>query len=224
MSGNTLRSTWLGGALLVTFFGLALPQTAVAESHSGWRLRFYAASINLDNNVGGLGPGRGGGYDLDIGMGLGVNAEYRFSRRLGVDLGLLAGAGVDVGVRTVQIGGETWLTHDTVAFSPLTAGLDVHLTPDHRVDLYLCPLVAVVRYGGLVVRTGTGGVTTAVDIDDDFAVGAALGLAVPFGQRRWSFNASLTYLDSRLNGTGQGVRLDLDYDATIFGLGFGYRL
>jgi outer membrane protein W len=213
--------------------GLALPGTAGADSgfESGWQLRFYFAAINFDDPAGGSEQFCGSGhfcgdsrYTVDIGAGLGVNAEYRFSRTLGVDLGVLAGGGVDVEARTVRVGNATWVTHDTLSYTPLTLGLNVHLTPESAVDLYLGPVIGLIQYGGLTVQTGRAGVTTQIGLDEDFAVGAALGLGIPLGERPWSFNAHLMYLDSTLNGgSRQGAYIDSDYDATIFGLGFGYR-
>ena len=154
-----------------------------------------------------------------------LNGEYRFSRHLGVDLGAMAGGGVDLVAQTYQGGHPTGLTYDTVGFTPLTAGLGIHLTPDSRVDVSVCPLLAWVRYGNLSVATGPPGFArTSVHFDDDLALGAALGLGVPFGERRWSFEANVTYIDSAMSGRGQhGIRVDEDFDVTSFGVGFGYR-
>lgn len=239
MTRKAPRRSWLAGLALaaVAVLILAAPgwadtetETATdveteTETYTGWRLRFQAASIDFDNDSGPV--GQGGSFDMDVGGGVGANAEYRFNRRLGIDLGVLAGAGVDMSVRAVHAGGATVLVHDTLVFTPWTVGLDVHLTPDSRVDLYFCPMLAWIHYGGLFAHAGSAGVVVAgIDIDDDFAPGAGLGLGVPFGsQRRWSFNANLTYLDSELSGTGSaGYRVDDDHDLTMFGLGFGYRL
>jgi opacity protein-like surface antigen len=204
---------------------LAHPGTAGAEPPRGWQLRFSVASIDFDTPAGRVEGGNQVSYDVELGGGVGLNAEYRFNRRLGLDLGVLAGGGVDVAARVANVGHSTWWVHDTLSYRPLTAGLAIHLTPDNRVDLSLCPLVALIQYGSLSVQTGVGTASTRVSFDEDFGVGAALGLGVPFGQqRRWSFNANLTYLDSRLDGrSADGTRIDSDYDATIFGLGFGYR-
>lgn len=233
MTKRKFHREGLAVALLAVLAGLALPGTAGAESdiETGWRLRFYVAAINFDDPQGGTGMFCGSAhycgessYGVDIGAGLGVNAEYRFSRTLGVDFGALAGGGVDVEARTVWAGSATAVTHDTLSYTPLTLGLNVHLTPESAVDLYLGPVVALIKYGGLVVHTGSAGVTTRIGFEEDFAVGAALGLGVPLGERRWSFNAHLMYLDSDLNGgSRQGSYIDADYDATIYGLGFGYR-
>ena len=239
MTGKEHRRSWLTGLLLAAVAVLALPglgwadaetetEPATAtepETYAGWRLRFQAASVDISNDSGTT--GQGGTFDMDVGGGVGANAEYRFNRRLGIDLGVLAGAAVDLSVHSAQFGGATFLAHDTLAFTPWTVGLDVHLTPDSRVDLFFCPMLAWIHYGGVFVRTGPGGVAVSgIDIDDDLAPGAGLGLGVPFGsQRRWSFNANLTYLDSELSGAGSGgYRVNDDHDLTMFGLGFGYRL
>lgn len=218
MTRSKGHSAVLAGTLLVVAVGLAWPAVVLADSDDGWRLRFYAASIDFDSSQ------SRPRYDLDFGFGLGVNAEYRFSPRLGVDLGVLGGAGVDVAWHELDIEGATVATYDTLTFTPLTAGLNVHLTPRSRVDVYLGPVVGLVQYGSLQVRSGSEGVTTGVRFDEDLAIGATVGLTVPFGQQHWSFNASVTALDSQLNGSSpNGVRLSENYDATIFGLGCGYR-
>ncbi len=232
MTVQQRKPSRLAGLALATALALLLPAAAVADAaaattgdDNGWRLRFYAASIDFHSLDTGEPGFRGGGYDLDIGGALGVNAEYRFSRRLGFDLGALAGGGIDLASRTASIGEHDFVVYDTLSFSALTAGLDVHLTPGQRVDLNFCPLIALMQYGGIVVETGAGRVSTGVDFDEDLALGATLELDVPFGAHSsWSFNASLTHLESTLDGNDRGgLRIEEDYDATMFGLGFGYR-
>jgi len=206
--------------------GAALADTAETEMFDkGWQLRAYLSGIDFSHSSQGLNrPGGPRGYNLETGGGVGVNAEYRFSRRLGLDLGVLAGAGVDIEVATAGVGSTGLVTYDTVTFMPVTAGLDIHLTPDHRVDVYFCPMAALVYYSGLDIRVGGGTTTTAVNLDQDFALGAALGFGVPFGDRPWSFQANVMYLDTEINGTGPfGEILSSTYDATTLGFGFGYR-
>ena len=201
---------------------LAWPATALAAApiEPGWQIRVSVSSMDFDSNL-----AAGSGYGIDIGAAVGVNAEYRFNRRLGLDLGAFAGGGVDVIGHRSWIGWAEYDVYDTMSVAGLTAGLDIHLTPDSRVDLYVCPMVAVMQFGGLWFEVGDHRLATAVDFDEDLAVGAGLGLAVPFGERRkWSFNANLTHLESTLNGGDHGsLRVEEDYDATMFGLGFGYR-
>lgn len=212
------------GALLAA--APALAATAAEPVETGCQIRFYAAAVDMEHSSAGLvrPAGTTRSYGGDTGGGLGVNGEYRFSRRLGVDLGLFSGASVDIEAHTYRAGGTSWVTYDTLTFTPLTVGLDVHLTPDSRVDVYLCPLVALIRYGNLDTFVDSSGWRTGVDFDQDVAPGLAVGLGVPFGQKRWSFQANITYLDSSLEGRGpNGLRIDSGYDSTIFGAGVGYR-
>ena len=198
----------------------SLSTTMPAEPETGWRLRFAVASMDFHSN---LNPGSS--YGIDIGAAAAVNAEYRFNRRLGLDLGAFGGGGVDVVSHRSWIGWSHADVYDTMTVSGLTAGLDIHLTPDSRVDLYICPMVALMQFGGLVFDVEPRHVVTAVDFDEDLAVGASLGLGVPLGTRRaWSFNAFLTHLESTLNGNGhRDLRVEEDYDVNMLGLGFGYR-
>ena len=203
---------------------LTLATGASAGTDLGWQIRFYAAAIDMNDGSGGAGRAGGAGFDLDVGAGLGFNAEYRFTPRFGLDLGILGGAGVDVETGTTWAGNQGWITNDTVTFTPLTAGLDIHLTPAARVDLYARPMVALVQYGGLVVRSGSAGIETDWDFAEDLAVGAALGLGVPFGGNHWSFQTSLSYLKSDIDGSSSnGLKITSGYDSTIFGFGLGYR-
>ena len=231
MTRTGLRPQRLAVLVVVTALGLALPGAALASTpdqayDAGWGLRFYLATIDYNETSRGPTESIGGdAWGIDWGGGVGLNAEYRFSRHLGIDLGVLAGAGVDIAARTVEVGQRTMVVYDTVTFTPLTTGLDIHLTPESRVDVYLCPSVAWVQYGGLTVTADSAvGTTTEVDFDDDFVGALALGLGVPFGNGHWSFEANATYMEGSMSGSARnGSRLDRDYDMTLFKVGFGYR-
>lgn len=203
----------------------ALAATAADPIETGWQIRFYAAAIDMDHSSAGLTRPAGATrhYGSDTGGGLGVNGEYRFSRRLGIDLGLLSGGSVGVEAH-YRAGGTSWVSYDTLTFTPLTVGLDIHLTPGSRADVYVCPLVALIQYGKLETYAGPNDLGTRIDFDEDIAPGLAVGLGVPFGQGRWSFQANITYLDSTLEGRAtNGVRVSSGYDSTIFGAGVGYK-
>ncbi len=215
MTGRYVKRALI--ALLV--LALAPLATAAADVEPGWRLRLSFASMDFDSNL------NGASYGIDIGAAAAVNAEYRFNRRLGLDLGAFGGAGVDVVSHRSWIGWANVDVYDTMTVNGLTAGLDIHLTPDSRADLYICPMVAMMQFGGLVFEVGPNRVATGVDFDEDLALGASLGLDLPFGDRRaWSFNAYLTHLESTLNGSARSsLRIEEDYDVNMLGLGVGYR-
>ena len=216
-----------GSVLLST--ALLIPAGLYAEStlpdgHAGWSLRVYAASIDFDGSDR-YNQGTQPDYDLDIGFGFGLSAEYRLSRRIGVDVGILGGAAVDVVLKETGPGEWIWTEYKTLTFTPLSAGLNIHLTPDKDVDVFVRPMLAWIHYGGLTLYSSSDWTASTVEFREDLGVGLALGLGVPFGQRdRWSFAASLAYLESDLESKGwDGHHMTSDYDATILGLGFGYR-
>lgn len=227
MSNHRTTRSSLGVAALVALV-LVSPvsgaQLAADQVEPGWRMRFYAASIDFDS-MGGRHGGTRPDHDLDIGFGFGLGGEYRISSRLGIDVGVLGAAAVDIAFTEVGPGEWVWTEYETLTFTPITAGLDIHLTPNKDVDLYVCPMLAWIHYGGLEVHTHDGWSRTRVEFDEDLGVGLSLGMDVPFGDRdRWSFSATLSHLESELAGRDRnsGYRFG-DYDATILGLGFGYR-
>jgi hypothetical protein len=215
-------------AVLVTALLVAPPalggETPDPQTEEGWRIRFYAASIDFDS-TGGYQRGSRPAHDLDIGFGFGINGEYRFSRRLGIDLGVLGGAAVDVAFNEAATGEWVWTEYETLTFTPISAGLDIHLTPDKDVDLYVRPMLAWIRYGGLEFHSSGGWSRTTVEFEEDIGVGISLGLDVPFGRpERWFFTATLSHLESELRGRDRSSgSMFGDYDATILGFGFGYR-
>ena len=202
----------------------AFAPRAVAQTEEGWRIRFYAAAIDMESDSASR-PASEFGFDMEAGAGLGVHAEYRFSRRLGLDLGVLGGAAVNVASADSWPGVRHWgATQEALTITPLSAGVDIHLMPESRLDLYVCPMVALVRYGGFAPRSSGTGTWADWRLDEDLALGAALGLGVPFGRQKWSFEANLAYLDSSLEGSSADRgRFSANYDSTILGLGFGYR-
>jgi hypothetical protein len=210
--------------ILVLAASATRAQSPVDEIEPGWRVRFYAASIDFDS-IGGYHRGSRPDYDLDIGFGFGLNGEYRISRRLGIDLGVLGGAAVDVAFTEAANGEWVWTEYETLTFTPISAGLDIHLTPDKNVDLYVRPMLAWIRYGGLEVHTSSGWSRTTVEFEEDIGVGISLGLDVPFGRReRWFFAANLSHLESELRGRNwNSGSMFGDYDATILGFGVGYQ-
>lgn len=224
MKRNRQHGARVMGALLLASAVAAPAASEEAAFEPGWQLRVYAASVDFSGGEG-YGPNSRPDYDLDVGFGFGIGAEYRFSRRLGVDIGILGAAAIDVTWSTVGPGEWVWSGYDTLTFSPLSAGLDIHLIPDNDVDLYLSPQLAWIHYGGLVVRSGSGWSSATIDFDEDLGLGLALGLAAPLGRReRWAFVANLTFLESSLEtDSWSGARVASDYSATILGLGFGYR-
>jgi hypothetical protein len=113
----------IAGLALATVACLVLAARAEADADRGWRLRIYAAAVDFADS-GGFGWGRTQ-YEAEVGAGFGANLEYRFSRRVGLDLGVLAGASAEFETQTRPM----LRVRDTITFTPVTAGVNVHLTP-----------------------------------------------------------------------------------------------
>ena len=211
--------TILGATLLCGM--LASP--AIAEDGTGWRLRFDLAFFDTTGSNGVVVvDGTVVSAGLDWGSGAGVRAEYRMNERLGVEIGVLGAASVDTSVEAGP--GVTTTSVELNAFTPWTAGLNVHLIPDQRLDLYAGVMAAWVRYSDVDVVTQVGSTYTSVSADNDFGPGAILGLDVPIGEMgRWVFQANLRYIQTSVSSDRSGYRADFDVNPTIFSIGFGYR-
>ncbi|MCP3964635.1 MAG: outer membrane beta-barrel protein [bacterium] len=204
---------------------LALPtltDPALAEE-TGWKLRLGGTWVDPDVNVDTItdagARARARSVD-DINLGLGL--EYRFSRRLGLDFAV-SFVEPAVGLTLEPAGGGLIATTDKLSFTPITAGLNVHLTPGRRADLYIGPIVGYALYGDLSFDAGPEGQANFTS-DDDFALGAQLGVDVAIGDGPWSIDAALRYLDTDLEATDEdGEITDIDFSPIMFSFGIGYR-
>lgn len=217
-------------ALVWVMPAAAAPAT---ESEEGWRLRINGYWVDTNEvRVDQRATGHRSQVENSAAAGGGINGEYRFSPRLGIELGLLGGAETDYSVGFEQ--GSVVATN-TMAFDAAYVGLNVHLTPGKKADLYAGPLVAYVTYSDIFV--GVAGapfrspeilVPVSVRFDDEIALGINLGVDVPISQHHWFFNANAKYLaaspDTNLEATGVfALRDSASIDPLMVGVGFGYR-
>lgn len=210
-------------ALLTALYLAWLPHgSASAAEDRGWRLRvdFGVVEPGADGSTVEV-DGVSARVRVDAGAGIGVRGEYQFSPRLGFEIGAFASGSAEVGsgVRIGEIGAGVKVS----SFAALTAGLNVHLVPRSRPDLYIGPLLAYAAYDdvGLGVSAGRG--TAYLSADRDLGFGAILGLDLPIGKKGWAFNVNLRHIRTKLQARGSDGRIEMDYDPTIFAIGFGYR-
>jgi hypothetical protein len=127
----------------------------------------------------------------------------------------------------------------SLRMTPVLAGLNIHLTPGRRADLYLGPVVGLVRYDDIEIEFRgdfLGGEVIPVqrvETEDGFAWGARLGVDVPIGRRGAFFTASATYLKAEVEVDGfddpEGEDVEdfgsssFDLDPFLTQIGFGYR-
>jgi outer membrane protein W len=154
-------------------------------------------------------------------LGFGLSGEYRFTRRLGFEIGALV---TSPGFRArIEVdGGGRVQVQESLGTLMIPAALHFHLTPESRLDFYVGPVVAYLRYDDLEVRTQVFGfpVRSGFESDDEIGIGLDLGADVLFGpKRRWAVHAHLRYLDAQLRADGAEV----DFNPLLTGLGLGYR-
>ena len=219
---NARRFFTLLGIEAVVLVLLTLVASPVASAEEGWRLRTNFYWVDPDGQSTEVEPdGVRVFTDASSSFGFGVTAEYRFSRRLGTEFGFLGATAVDFEVRQQLPAGPVITFLDTTTFAPYFAGVNVHLTPGKKTDVYLGALLAYVTYTDLRITAPPGSVQ--VGLDSDYAPGVVLGLDVPVKDRGWFFNASIRYLVADFSTSIGGARESVDFDPLIVGVGFGYR-
>ncbi len=221
------RSHRFTTALVLALMFLALPAAADDE---GWQLRFGGVWVDPDLSVDEVqNDGSRVRAEADSQLGLRLALEYRFSPRLGVEFGALwAEPDVEVTIDGVVFCLCRLEASDSLRFTSLTAGLNVHLTPEGPVDFYVGPLIAWVLYGDLGFRFSVGGLTDTVAFSssDELAWGVQAGVDVPFGDGPWALNLAAQYLDTTLGVRAEddGARSEIGFDPLVFSLGFSYRI
>lgn len=206
---------------LSCLLGLCLVEAAGAEG--SWRLQANYLAIDDgpydgDHDLGAIQAFTSIGHDDSFGLSL----ERRFTDRLGLQLSAFA-AKPTFGLAIVDTaGGQTRGGVDTLDLFTLTLGLTLHLTPNHRADVYVEPLVGMMNVEDMSFTDA--GETLDLEAEDEMVVGLALGVAVPIKGSAWSFQANLRYLDFGFDLTAEdGAKLQIDYEPIVAGLGVGFR-
>lgn len=211
-----------GVALLICL--LATPASA---ADPGWGLRVFAAGFDPDTRETIVNPA---GQEVQIvgrsALGAGAGLEYRFTTRIGIDLGVMAGAP------------KIELSQDVPGFGPVslsdsmttvvgTADLLVHLTPGRSIDLYVGAGVAGVRYGDLSYNLMDLG-SFDVRVDNDVTWSARAGIDIALGaDSGWSAVGGVRYIPSKIDlwqiGTPADDAVSFDFNIFSFTVGVGYR-
>jgi outer membrane protein W len=168
-------------------------------------------------------------------FGLALSTEYRFSERLGLELGAQAGyqVKVDYDAREKLSGGiigDPLDPHpsDDMRFTVVDVALNIYLFSG-GVDFYIGPVLGLIAYQDTVVRTGSEETPVTISNDGDVAYGAVVGLDIPFTDSPWFVTSSLKYLVSSYDasipalGTSGPIDTEIDFDPWIWRLGLGYK-
>jgi outer membrane protein W len=207
-----------------------------------WQLRFAAVVLDPQGSATvSTAPGFASvGTSINAGGGASISLERRLSPLLGIEFGLTAAASnLDL-----QVGagiGDVFTSIDMLAIAPLTVGANFHLVQDGPIDVYVGPMLALVRYSELSFRTGVDdhwpwwpwgespkSATVAVWAKENSEVtwGARLGTGIAFGKnKRWSAQLALSYLDATLDieRISEPGTTSINLDPLMFSFGFGWR-
>ncbi|MFC2144676.1 hypothetical protein ACFLQM_03205, partial [Acidobacteriota bacterium] len=146
----TILNQAFAAVIITLFIALAtLPGTASADDDP-WIFRFAVVSMNpTGDNFDVPETGESFSYQSSSGVGIALDFEYRASRRLGIDFGVISaspGFTVAVDAEPTSVSAKT-----DIRVTPIYAALNIHLTPDGRFDLYIGPMVAYVTYDHFVL-------------------------------------------------------------------------
>lgn len=202
-----------------------------------WSLRVLGQAVVSDLDPLGL------GVEFDTGSGLYAGAEYRWNARLGLEIGvgwleLEQSAKQDLII-------SSFATTATLTARPVSLGLNVHLLPESRFDLYVAPRLGWALVDDLELDTRVDvrtfpfptfpGIPTFptfpglgapfrndLATEDQFFLGLRLGFDVAFGESAWSLASAVDYSDLELELSAADA-VGLGIDPLTVGIGFGYR-
>ncbi len=197
--------------------------TAPTEAGDGpWRLRLSALSMEpTGSSVFVPASGERIAYDASGSWGLGIELEYRASSRLGIDLGAFTAQPV-IDVLIDEIGVISASAKPRI--TPVFAALNVHLTPDRPVDLFIGPLLAYVVYSSFDLVVDPWFYREGFVTENDLAFGVNAGLDVRLGDDGWLLTAAFRYLETTLEASPPDESIGrTDIDPMIFAIGVGYR-
>jgi outer membrane protein len=163
-------------------------------------------------------------------LGLALSGEFRISRLLGVEVGVQGLNNSEVRLSSTDPSGRNLgdeladQPRDDLSYTLVDAALNVYLSSG-MVDFYVGPVLGYIFYDDLDVLVGNLSVPATIEIDDDVAFGAVLGMDIDISDSDCFFTSSLKYLwasydaQNRLDGSSQEV----DLNPWIVRVGFGYR-
>ena len=219
---HRILSKALAAELMILFIVvITLPGTASADDDP-WKFRFAVVSMNPKGGTFVISEtDETFSYQSGSGVGAAIDFEYRASRRLGIDFGVISsspGFTVDVEAEPLSVSAS-----GDIRITPIYAALNIHLTPDSRFDLYVGPLLAYMTYDYFVL-TADPGLREGFSAEEGFGFGAVLGLDIGLGSGKWSLVTAVRYLDATLEASpSDGGVGKADISPTIFSIGFGYR-
>ncbi len=223
-------SSWKAGALAVVA-SMAWTAPAGAIEQGDWLVRGRVLAVVPQDDSGvvfvGGAPLAGSSVSVDTGYTLDIDFTYMFTDNIGAELllDLTSEHDVDSEGSLAAVAPGTLIQARVLPPSLL---LQYHFNPAGRFKPYLGAGINYSRFVN-VKPTGRGRAALGlsnVDLDDSFGLALQVGADYRIDDR-WYLNADLKYIDISTTATANSllgpVRVDVDVDPLIFGVGIGYR-
>lgn len=215
-----------GLMICLGLFCLAAPPLTAQTDDSRWTLRGYGLGwlgvddqVTVTRSADELRAEERTTHSVSDGSGFGLALEYRVTRKLGAELGVLF-SDLDTDFR-FESGATSLTDSDQIGVYTVTVGLSYHFAPGRRTDVFLGAFVGQSNFDDVIFLTEAGRRRTLA-FDDDYGIGLKVGIDVPFRQgSHWGFTAEVRYLSTILESEAAGG--DLDLDPLIPSIGISYR-
>ncbi|MCH7666087.1 MAG: hypothetical protein IH936_09185 [Acidobacteria bacterium] len=198
--------------------------TVTRKSRGGaWVLRFFGAAADASGDSIMTGPVREDPNDLlspfvstkrmiGDGTGFGLGIERLINDRFGIELDAVF---IDLDGNRIVDRGEDWvMSNPGVGFDAISLGLNVHLTPAKKYDIFVGPFVSYVSYSDSAFNA------TEPGFGSETGIGAKLGADFYFGwQSPWALATSIRYLAASAGDDDN----EFDIDPLIATVGLGFR-
>ncbi len=216
---------------LAAVIALLGTQAALALEQGDWlvRGRLVAVSPNDDSGavfVGGA-PLAGSGVEVDTGYTLDIDFSYMFTNHIAAELLLDITSKHDIS-STGTLAAVAPGTIISTRVLPPSLLLQYHFRPTQKFKPYIG---AGLNYTMFLDESTEGTGRTAlglsgVDLDNSFGFVLQAGADYQISDR-WYLNADIKYIDLNTTATANSllgpVRVDVDIDPLLFGIGIGYR-
>ena len=211
------------------FFAFTSPASALGQGD--WLVRGRLAAVVPNDDSGAVSVGgaaiAGSGVNVDTGYTLDIDFTYMFTDNIGAELLLDITSEHDIS-STGTLAAVAPGTIIEASPLPPTLLLQYHFMPNQRFKPYVGAGLNYTKFLG-VKATGTGrsvlGLSN-VDLDDSFGFALQIGADYRLNDR-WYLNADLKYIDMSTEATANSllgpVRVDVDIDPLVIGVGVGYR-
>lgn len=225
---NVMKLVGVGTAVLAT---LVAAHGAAALEQGDWLVRARIAAVVPQDDSGAVSVGgaaiAGSGVSVETGYTLDLDFTYMFTDHIGAELLLDLTSEHDI-ASTGALAAVAPGTLISARALPPSLIAQYHFMPRERFKPYLGVGINYTRF--VNVKPTSNGRTalglSGVDLDSSWGYVLQAGADYRINER-WYLNADLKYIDMSTTATANSllgpVRVDVDVDPLVIGVGVGYR-